>query len=274
VQLKEVLMAKTILITGAGSGFGEGAAIGIAKSGHNVIATAQISPQVAELRSKVQRMGLENVRVEKLDLLDPYDVARAHGWDIDVLFNNAGIGEAGPVSEIPIDLVRRNFEVNVYAPLALTQGFIRKWIQQKRPGKIVFTSSMGGLFTPPGFGVYVSTKHALESIAEALQQELRPFDIKVQTINPGAYLTGYNETMADTAFRWLDDSQNFTKRAELRATFDSLLGTPEGRLDPAEMIARMVEIVPADTGKFRNVVPRFVEDMLKQHQADAWNRQI
>lgn len=80
--------------------------------------------------------------------------------------------------------------------------------------------------------------------------------------------------MADTAFRWLDDSRNFTKRADMRATFDSLLGTPEGRLDPAEMIARIVEIVPSDTGKFRNVVPQFVEDMLKKHQLDAWNNQI
>ncbi|MPY88396.1 MAG: SDR family oxidoreductase [Luteitalea sp.] len=267
-------MSKTILITGAGSGFGEGAAIGMARNGHQVIATAQISPQVAALRRKVDELGLKNLQVEKLDLLDPYDVAQAQTWDIDVLFNNAGVGEAGPVSEIPVDLVRRNFEVNVYAPLALTQGFIRKWIQQKKAGKIVFTSSMGGLFTPPGYGVYVSTKHALEALAESMQQELKPFGIKVQTINPGAYLTGYNETMADSAFRWLDDSRHFTKRAAMRATFDSLLGTPEGRLDPAEMIAQMIEIVPADTGKFRNVVPQFVEDMLKKHQCEAWNNQI
>jgi NAD(P)-dependent dehydrogenase (short-subunit alcohol dehydrogenase family) len=267
-------MAKTILITGAGSGFGEGAAIGMARNGHTVIATAQISPQVAALRRKVDELGLKNVRVEKLDLLDPYDVAYAQTWDIDVLFNNAGIGEAGPVCEIPVDLVRRNFEVNVHAPLALTQGFIRKWIDQKKAGKIVFTSSMGGLFTPPGYGIYVSTKHALEAIAEALQQELKPYGIKVQTINPGAYLTGYNETMADAPFRWLDDARNFTKRADMRATFDSLLGTPQGRLDPAEMIARMIEVVPCDTGKFRNVVPQFVEDMLKQHQLDAWENKI
>jgi hypothetical protein len=80
--------------------------------------------------------------------------------------------------------------------------------------------------------------------------------------------------MSDAPFRWLDDSKNFTKRADLRATFDSLLGTPQGRLDPAEMIARMIEIVPSDTGKFRNVVPQFVEDMLKQHQLDAWSNQI
>jgi NAD(P)-dependent dehydrogenase (short-subunit alcohol dehydrogenase family) len=267
-------MSKTILITGAGSGFGEGAAIGMARNGHHVIATAQISPQVAALRRKVQELGLDNLTVEKLDLLDPYDVAHAQTWDIDVLFNNAGVGEAGPVSEIPVDLVRRNFEVNVHAPLALTQGFIRKWIHHKKAGKIVFTSSMGGLFTPPGYGIYVSTKHALEAIAEAMHQELKPFGIKVQTINPGAYLTGYNETMADTPFRWLDDSRNFTKRAAMRNTFDSLLGTPEGRLDPDEMIARMIEIVPADTGKFRNVVPQFVEDMLKKHQSEAWNNQI
>jgi NAD(P)-dependent dehydrogenase (short-subunit alcohol dehydrogenase family) len=267
-------MSKTILITGAGSGLGEGAAIGMAKNGHNVIATAQISPQVAALREKAERLGLKNLRVEKLDLLDPYDVKHALTWDIDVLLNNAGIGEAGPVSEIPVELVRHNFEVNVFAPLALTQGFIKKWIEQKKPAKIVFTSSMGGLFTPAGFGVYVSTKHAIEALAESLQDELRPFGIKVQTINPGAYLTGYNETMADTPFRWLDDSKNFTKRAHQRAVFDSMLATNEGRLDPPEMIGRMVDIVPADTGKFRNVVPQFVEDMLKKHQLAAWDNEI
>lgn len=267
-------MSKTILVTGAGSGFGEGAAIGLAGNGHKVIAGVQISPQVARLRKKAEQLGLKTLRVEKLDLLDPYDVAQAHGWDIDILFNNAGIGECGPVSEIPLDLVRRNFETNVFAPLALTQGFINKWVTAKKPGKIVFTSSMGGLFTPQGFGVYVSTKHALEAIAEAMQQELKPFGIKVQTINPGAYLTGYNETMADTPFRWLDDRKNFTTRTAMRGSFDSLLMLPEGRLDPGEMISGMIEIVPADTGKFRNVVPKFVEDMLKKHQLDAWDNQI
>jgi len=267
-------MSKTILITGAGSGFGEGAAIGLAKAGHQVIAGVQISPQVTPLRETAKQLGLDNLRVERLDLLDPYDVAQALTWDIDILFNNAGMGECGPVSEIPIDLVRRNFETNLFAPLVLTQGFIKTWVAARKPGKIVFTSSMGGLFTPPGYAVYVSTKHALEAVAEAMQQELKPFGIKVQTINPGAYLTGYNETMADTPFRWLDDAKNFTTRAAMRETFDSLLGTPEGRLDPAEMIERMIDIVPAGTGKFRNVVPQFVEDMLKKHQLEAWDNQI
>jgi hypothetical protein len=107
-----------------------------------------------------------------------------------------------------------------------------------------------------------------------MQQEVEPYGIKVQTINPGAYLTGYNETMADTAFRWLDDSKHFTKRDTLRKTFDDLLAQPSGHLDPEEMIARMIDIVPSETGKFRNVCPQFVEDMLRQSQLDAWEKRI
>jgi NAD(P)-dependent dehydrogenase (short-subunit alcohol dehydrogenase family) len=267
-------MPKTILITGAGSGFGEGAAIGMAKNGHNVIATVQVSPQVTPLREKAKALGLTNLRVERLDLTDPYDVRYAQSLDIDVLWNNAGKGEAGPVFEIPIDLVRHNYEVNVFLPLQLTQGFVRKWIDAKKKGKVVFTSSMGGLFTPANWGTYVSTKHALESVAEAMQQELKPYGIQVQTINPGPYYTGYNETMADAPFRWLDDSKHITKRAALRAEFDGFLQAPDGHLDAREMIDRMIEVVPSDTGRFRNVLPKAIEDMLKKHQVAAWENTI
>lgn len=269
-------MTKTILVTGAGSGFGEGAAIGMARNGHTVIATVQVSPQVMPLREKARALGLTNLTVMKLDLLDPFDVANAQKLapQVDVLWNNAGIGESGPVFEIPLDLVRRNFETNVFAPLALTQAFVKAWIAHDKKAKVVFTSSMGGLFTPAHWGVYVSTKHALESVAEAMQQELATHGIKVQTINPGAYYTGYNETMADTAFRWLDDAVNVTKRADLRKEFDGFFAMPDGRLDAQEMIDRMIEIVPADTGKFRNVVPKATEDMLKAHQLAAWDNPI
>jgi NAD(P)-dependent dehydrogenase (short-subunit alcohol dehydrogenase family) len=267
-------MPKTILVTGAGSGFGKAAAIGMARNGHTVIATVHVASQVTPLREEAKALGLSHLRVERLDLSDPYDLAHAQTFDIDVLWNNAGMGEAGPVFEIPMDLVRRNYEVNVFLPLELTQGFVRKWIDARKPAKIVFTSSMGGLFTPANWGVYVSTKHALEAVAEALQQELRPYGIKVQTINPGAYYTGYNETMADAPFRWLDDAKHVTRRDDLRREFDRFLEAPDGHLDAQEMIDRMIEIVPADTGRFRNVVPKATEDMLKAHQLAAWENQI
>ncbi|MET1056693.1 MAG: SDR family oxidoreductase [Pedobacter sp.] len=263
--------SKTILITGAGSGFGEGVAIGLAQLGHKVIAGVQIFPQVTPLRQKAIELGIQdNLQVEKLDILDPYDVKFALTWDIDVFFSNAGIGEAGPVFEIPMDLVRRNFETNVFAPLNLVQKFINKWIDAGKKGKVVFTSSMGGLFTPAGFGIYVSTKHALEAIAEALHQEVKSYGIQIQTVNPGPYHTGYNETMAEEPLRWMDDAVNYTKKADLKATFDAMLSVPEGRLDPKEMIDAMINIVPSETGKFRNVVPKAIEDMLKENQKNAW----
>jgi NADP-dependent 3-hydroxy acid dehydrogenase YdfG len=77
VHLKEEAMGRRILITGAGSGLGEGSAIGLARNGHDVIATAQTWPQVTALRTKWKGLALPTIRVEKLDLLDPYDVARA-----------------------------------------------------------------------------------------------------------------------------------------------------------------------------------------------------
>ena len=269
--------ARTILITGAAGGFGKGAALGMARNGHTVIATVHVSSQVTPLREEVAALGLaDRIRVERLDLTDPYDLKQALTWDFDILWNNAGMGEAGPVWEIPLDLVRNNYEVNVFLPLELTQRVLRKWISEGSAAgkKVVFTSSMGGLFTPANWGTYVSTKHALEAIAEALRQELAAYGVKVQTINPGAYYTGYNETMADNPFRWLDDSYHFTKRAELRKGFDDFFVTPEGRMDAQEMIDRIIEVVPADTGKFRNVMPKAIEDMLKAHQTAAWDNTI
>jgi NAD(P)-dependent dehydrogenase (short-subunit alcohol dehydrogenase family) len=267
-------MGRKILITGAGSGLGEGTAIGLARNGHDVIAAAQTWPQVTALRLKAKALALPTVRVEKLDLLDPYDVARACKWDFDILVNNAGVGEGGPIAEIPLDLVRRNFEVNVFAPLALTQHVVKNWVAGGIHGKVVFVSSMGGLFSPPGFSAYAATKHALEAIAEALQEELRPFGVQVQTINPGAYLTGFNEAMAENAFRWLDDAVNFTKHEMMHGMANGLIGNEQGRLDPGDMVAKMVEVIPASHGKFRNIHPKIVEDSLKSHQSEMFQREI
>lgn len=267
-------MTNAILITGAGSGLGEGAAVGIARNGHAVIAAAQTWPQVTALRARAQAEGLSTLRVEKLDLLDPHDVRNAGVWEFDVLVNNAGIAEGGPIAEIPVDLVRRNFETNVFAPLEFTQRVVRKWVEKNIKGKVVFVSSIGGLFSPPGFAAYAATKHALEAVAEAMQEEVRAFGIQVQTINPAAYLTGFNEAMAENAFRWLRDDRNFTKQETVREMVAGLIGNPQGRLDPSDMISTMTEIIPKKTGKFRNVHPPEMEDFLKTHQREMFSKAI
>jgi short-subunit dehydrogenase len=175
-------------------------------------------------------------------------------------FWSTTLASAKPASEIPMDLVRRNFEINVFAPLELTQRVVRRWVKAKTKGKVVFLSSVLGVLSPPMVGAYSATKHAVQAIAEAMQDELRPFDIQVQTINPGAFFTGFNERMVEAAYRWLDDSVNFTSRASFKATTDGLLDKPEMRMDPNDMIRRMIELIPEQTGPFRNIYPKDTAD--------------
>jgi short-subunit dehydrogenase len=267
-------MARTILVTGAGSGLGEGAAIGLAKKGHSVIATAESWPQVTALRDKAAAMGLSKLTVTRLNMLDPYDMAHAAKLDFDVLVNNAGISEAGPIAEIPIPLVKKNFEVNVFALLDLTQRVVRRWVTSKTKGKVVFISSIVGIVSPGMIGTYSATKHAVQAIAEAMQEELKDFGIQVQTINPGPFFTGFNERGVEAALRWLDDEVNFTSRASYKAKTDAFLDKPEMRLDPNDMIAKMVELIPETSGPFRNIFPKDTAEWAVAASREMWERTI
>jgi NAD(P)-dependent dehydrogenase (short-subunit alcohol dehydrogenase family) len=219
---------KTILITGAGTGQGRGTALGLAQAGHQVIATTQIWPQVTELRRHVDALGLaDRIVVDKLDVLDPRDIKIAVSWDFDTFVSNAAIGDSGPMVEIPVELVRRTFETNVFANPELTQQVIRKFVDAGTAGRIVIVSSMGGLLTAYGLGAYCASKHALEAIAATLRDELAPTEITVQTINPGPYDTGFNDRLADTTYRWHDDSVNFTRENDIKANFAEIMKVQE-----------------------------------------------
>jgi short-subunit dehydrogenase len=192
-------------------------------------------------------------------------------WDFDTFVSNAGIGESGPMAEIPVDLVRRTFETNVFSNLELTQHVIRKFIDGKTAGRVVIVSAMGGLLTAYGLGTYCASKHALEAIAASLRDELAPTGITVQTINPGPYDTGFNDRIAETTYRWHDDAVNFTREADIKAKFAEIM---KGQFDPQEMIDQMVAVIGADDGKYRNVWPPSIEELIKQVQETSWTRPV
>lgn len=259
---------KNVLITGTGSGLGRGTAIGLAKAGHRVFATTQLWPQATELEREGRALDLaDRLTVDKLDVLDERDVKKALRWPFDTFVSNAAIGEGGPISEIPVDLVRRTFETNVFANLAFTQHVVRKFLESKTRGRIVFVTSMGGLLTAYGLGAYCASKHALEGIAATLRDELAPTGITVQTINPGAYDTGFNDRMADATYHWQEDAVHHTQESEIRANFAAIM---KGQLDPKEMIDKMVEVIGNDDGLYRNVWPPSTETLIKQVQDRAW----
>src|SRR5207253_745719 len=117
------------------------------------------------------------------------------------------------------------------------------------------------LRSAPGIGAYCASKFALQCIAESLQGELEPYNIQVQTINPAAFKTGFNDAMAETATHWMDDEINFIKKSDIEKVFKPFL---EHQRDPQDMIEKMIELIPGDTGKFRNVFPKEAEDAVKK----------
>lgn len=162
---------KTILITGSGSGIGKAAAITLAQRGHTVLATTESEDEAIEFNALAQKQKLP-ITSFKLDITNPNDRLLASAYNIDVLINNAGIGESGSLAEIDVNKVRHNFEVNVFAPLELTQ-IVLKGMMTRNSGTVIFISSLLGRITMPFLAPYSMTKFSLSSGAEALRQELK-----------------------------------------------------------------------------------------------------
>lgn len=257
-------MSKTVLVTGAGSGFGRGVALGLAARGHRVIAGCQIWPQVWELRQSAAAAGLD-LQVIKLDVLNAIDRAHAFGFEIDVLFNNAGIMESGPMVEIPMTVFRSVFETNVFAALELAQGFARAMVARGR-GRIVWTSSIAGLVKVPFDGAYAASKHAVEGICSAMREELKPYGVEVMTVNPGAFRTGFNDTGMESMDQWWGQGERVVAHWPVRAL--------DKQHDPSEMIAAMIEAIEAEHPPYRTMRPASAEEMARREQAAEWDVRI
>jgi NAD(P)-dependent dehydrogenase (short-subunit alcohol dehydrogenase family) len=253
-------MPKTVLITGAGSGFGRGAAIELARRGHKVIAAVLDDQQSAALAKAEPKLT-----VVKIDITKAGDIARVDQWDLDVFVANAAIGQTGPLSLIPLERLRAVFEVNVFATVAITQRVARS-MRKKRAGRIIVTSSIGGVRAGVGSGPYTMTKHAIQAFGTALRAELKMFGVDVCLINPGPYATGFNDRMANDPGPWFD-----RKNAEPEdvAVMDQLLQRiTVGQMDPAEVVKRYVELVEAQSTELVNFVPPdIVERMSKSMPA-------
>jgi NAD(P)-dependent dehydrogenase (short-subunit alcohol dehydrogenase family) len=109
---------------------------------------------------------------------------------IDALVNNAGYGTRGPVELVPLELIRRNFETNVFALVALTQ-LVAPHFRERGSGRIINIGSVAGRIARPLSSVYDSTKHAVEAITDGLRGELAPFGVQVVLIRPGFILSGF-----------------------------------------------------------------------------------
>jgi len=250
-----VVRRRTILITGSGSGIGRDCAIALSRRGHKVLASTHTEAQADKLRALAAADGV-TVEAFKLDITDEADRAKADALSIDVLINNAAIGESGSLAEVPLDRVRSAFDTNLFATLALTQLCLRGMMARRR-GTVIFISSLAGRVASPFLLPYAMTKFSLSAAADGLRQELKQLDRNVHAcvVEPGAFHTGFNQRMIAKKYEWMRRGSYFQDQLDsLKAREQRMFALLELR-STAPIVRKIVQAAEANRPRFRYSAP-------------------
>jgi len=237
-------MQKTILITGCSSGIGAALARELARRGHRVYATARRPETLAPLEA-------EGLRTLELDVNDDASIARAfdavaaEAGALDLLVNNAGYSQVGAVVDLTREDLRRQFETNVIAPVAVTRAalpLLRAAVARNGSAVLANVGSIVGFITTPLAGAYCSSKAALHALTDALRMELAPFGIRVVSIQPGAVRSSFGNN-AEAAIRLPENSAYRPVESGIRARAQA----GQRRATPVEQfVAPVVEALLRD----------------------------
>lgn len=264
---------KTVLVTGATSGFGKGLVTGLLENGFEVIATGRNILSRKEIFAAERQKYKSNLIELDLDVTSPADLKSIETFfrsrSLDVLINNAGFAVFGPAEECSEEKLRRQFEVNVFGMMLLTQKLLPTLRQTK--GHIVNFSSVFGFMGFPLSSAYCASKFAVEGFSESLSYELKPHSVKVTLIEPGAYRTnfnnaaewGMNETLPNSVYH-----RQVTNYTSLR---ENLSKRPNPQR-PEDVVQGVIRIIKSHNPKlnysfgkdafsvrfFKKIVPRSV----------------
>ncbi|MBY8829823.1 oxidoreductase [Hephaestia mangrovi] len=185
-------MAQTWLITGSARGLGRALAEAVLEAGHNLVATARTPEQLADLAERFAGTMV----AAALDVTDEhaatYAVALAveRFGALDILVNNAGYGDVAPIEHTSLESFRRQIETNLFGTIIVTRAAIPLF-RQRRSGRFIQISSIGGRAGAIGRGAYSAAKFGVEGFSEVLAQELRPFGVHVTIVEPGGFRTDF-----------------------------------------------------------------------------------
>jgi len=199
-------MAQTkgiVLITGGTDGLGKAASLLLARRGYSVFAAGRSSSKREDLERLAhhERLPIQTLEMdvsENASVQLAVELVLEKGRGIDVLINNAGVGYMATVEELRMADFHRQFETNLFGVVRVTQAILPH-MRQRRHGRILMMSSVAGLVSPPTYGAYSSSKHALEGLSNALRLELYPFGIAVILIEPGYITTHFQQTAKELA---------------------------------------------------------------------------
>ncbi len=256
---------RVVLITGCSSGFGYLASLKFAQSGDQVIATMRdIECDGAKTLSEKAKNEMLDISIQKLDITKQEDIddvdkyIQTNYGRVDVLINNAGFGFLGPILDFSIEELKEQFETNLYGTFRMIKAVTSMMITQKS-GTIINISSINGLMSFPFFGVYSSSKFALETLTEALRFELNPFNVKVTLVEPGSFLTEFANKKKNPQASKSEDSpfknisQNFFEKYEQAGNYgkNSFL---QKLLNPQRVVDRIYLVSKQNNPRLHNII--------------------
>lgn len=269
---------KVALVTGCSSGFGLLASVELARLGFTVVSGMRNPEDQAPLMNASKIAGVETrVQVVQMDVRNEEQVHHVveqltvQYGRIDVLVNNAGIAMGGMIEEIPLSKWKEQMEINFIGMVCVTQAVLPLMREGER-GRIIQMSSISGQVGFPGFGPYASSKFAVEGFSECLAMEVKPFNIDVVLIEPGAYGTpiwGKSFSQMSTA-----------SHSPYKGLLDSILqysqrsATESG--DPSDVAKLIAKVATVHSPAFRYALPRgtSITMLMKQWLPDRWFHRI
>lgn len=248
---------KTVaLVTGASSGMGKAFAKALLAEGMIVYAAARRVEQMADLGAVPLKMDI--TREDEVQAA-AQRIEQEHGG-VDVLINNAGFGMYGAMEDTSMDDARYQFEVNLFGMARLTQLLLPS-MREKRAGKIINISSMGGkIYTPLG-SWYHATKHAVEGWSDCLRLELSPFHIDVVIIEPGVIGTEFGDVVMGPMLK-RSGSGPYSKMANAAAAATKASYEPGGTSNPSVIVRLILRAVRARKPKTRYSGGRYAKLMM------------
>jgi NAD(P)-dependent dehydrogenase (short-subunit alcohol dehydrogenase family) len=264
---------RTWFITGVSTGFGRAIANAALAAGDRVVGTLRNEDQRKEFAALVLGRSFGVI----LDVTDDNKVQptidRVEGevGPIDILVNNAGYGHEGTFEESTLDDLRRQFAVNVFGAVAVTQSMLPA-MRKRRAGRIINITSMGGLITLPGLSFYHGSKFALEGLSEALGKEVKGFGIHVTAVEPGSFRTDWAGRSMARAPQAIEDYDAVMKPIRERRLQMSghQIGDPE-KLGVAVLKLVAIESPPAHLLLGSDALSQLEEKLAAQRaELDAW----
>jgi NAD(P)-dependent dehydrogenase (short-subunit alcohol dehydrogenase family) len=255
-----------VLITGASTGIGRASALHLAGLGWSVFAGVRDVDVGERLAAEEHACG--RVKALALDVTDPAQVEQARvrieadaDGRLDALINNAGIGIGGPLELISAADLERQFAVNVFGQIAVTQAMLPAL--RRAAGRLVFVSSIGGRVAMAFTAPYAASKHAIEAFGDALRVELHSSGIQVALIEPGSVATPIWDKSRAESERISIPAQLRAEYGHVPAAIDKVLQDTARRGVPPELVAATIaKALSAPRMKARYVVGRDARAML------------